>query len=390
MVNRVFDHGGLVRSSGAPWVFVLGLALGGCGGSDKGSEQPANVAPERAACERLDECNYLPPGNSIAECSDTISACLDDLNSAELAAWSAEVEDCLKFDTCRNFSRCFAELPCGVVIPSPRPSDAGTDAMQEPVVPADAGPGPEAPAKLVEDLIQFSPMYSAFDDNMHEYAVTPSVPSAAESSLAADPVRPESLVWSVDTAFVKVDEFPDLPAAIRLTTKRAGRTVVRVTGETVSGVKVRGEATLQISRASAVEWDAGEARYNNGVMIEWMPPAPAAAGEGICGLPIAAFDTNTAAACGNCHTSQNNGTTVEHTPTQTAGYSDEKLIEIFTMGAMPDGKFSSPFLKMAPMPECIFKAFHTWEMTDDEKKGIVWKLRSLPPKVQAEIDFGRL
>ena len=85
------------------------------------------------------------------------------------------------------------------------------------------------------------------------------------------------------------------------------------------------------------------------------------------------------------------GLTIEHTPTQTAGYSNEQLVNIFTTGAKPaGGTFNSPFLRSAPMPDCIYAAFHTWEMTDDEKKGIIWKLRSIAPKVQEEIDFGRL
>ena len=42
------------------------------------------------------------------------------------------------------------------------------------------------------------------------------------------------------------------------------------------------------------------------------------------------------------------------------------------------------------MPECIYKTFHTWSMTDDEKKGIVRKLRSIEPKAIPDIDLGRL
>ena len=97
------------------------------------------------------------------------------------------------------------------------------------------------------------------------------------------------------------------------------------------------------------------------------------------------MDLPRTSACGNCHNPRSM-LTVEHTPTQTAGYSDEQLIEIFSEGKKPaGGTFNSPFLRAAPMPDCIFEEFHTWEMTDEEKIGIVWKLRSLPPKVQEEI-----
>jgi hypothetical protein len=244
------------------------------------------------------------------------------------------------------------------------------------------------PSALLPHLISFSPMYSAFD-GAHEYAVTPSVPSAAEGAKDADPVVASSIKWDVDTAFVKRDEFPELGAAVKLTTKKDGATTVKVTAKTVSGQSVRGEAKLTISKAAQTEWDAGEARYNNGMMVTWMRPAMAAAGEGTCGLPVT-IDLPKTSACGNCHNSMM-GLSVEHTPTQTGGYSNEDLVNIFTTGQKPaGGTFNSPFLKNAPMPDCIYKAFHTWEMTDDEKKGIVWKLRSIAPKVQEEIDFARL
>jgi hypothetical protein len=244
---------------------------------------------------------------------------------------------------------------------------------------------------LLAKLISFSPMYSAFDDNMHEYAVTPSVPSAMAGMTNADPIVASSIKWTVDGAFVKQDEFPELTAAIKLTTKKAGDTKVKVSAKTMSGQTVRGETDLKISTAAQSEWDVGEARYNNGMMIQWMRPMMAAPGEGLCGLPIASFDVSTAAACGNCHNPMNAAITVEHTPTQTAGYSNEDLINIFSTGQKPAGAvFNSPLLKMAPMPDCIYAAFHTWDMTDDEKAGIIWKLRSIPPKVQEEIDFGRL
>jgi hypothetical protein len=248
--------------------------------------------------------------------------------------------------------------------------------------------GDEDPGVNRPNLISFSPMYSAFDGT-HEYAVTPSVPSAAEGSKDSDPVMASTIKWDVDGAFLKRDEFPELTAAVKLTTKKAGSTTVKVTAKTLAGVQIRGEAKLTISPAQQNEWDAGEARYNNGMMITWMRPVMAASGEGTCGLPVT-IELPKSSACGNCHAATSM-ITIEHTPTQTAGYSNEDLINIFTTGAKPaGGTFNSPFLRSAPMPDCIYAAFHTWEMTDDEKKGIIWKLRSIPPKVQEEIDFGRL
>lgn len=226
-------------------------------------------------------------------------------------------------------------------------------------------------------LITFTPMFSAFD-GVHEYAVTPSVPSASPSAKEADPLLASSIQWELDGAFVKKSDFADLPAAIRLTTKKSGITTVGVRVKTLTGVAVRSEAKFTISKAHASEWDAGEERYQDG---EKMRSATTAESLGKCGL-VSGIDLPKDAACSTCHNAMSS-VTIEHTPTQTAGYSDQDLIDVFTHGAKPAGfTYNSPFLRAAPMPDCLYKAFHTWEMTDDEKNGIVWKLRSIAPKVQ--------
>lgn len=230
-------------------------------------------------------------------------------------------------------------------------------------------------------LIVFSPMFSAFD-GVHEYAVTPSVPSAAPSE-DADPVLASSIKWVLDDAYVKRDDFPDLPAAIKLTTKKAGTTTVGVTAKTRSGQALRATARLIISRATSAEWEAGEARYNSDE-FDIAPKMFAS-----CGL-VLPIELPRASACSNCHDAMSSVGT-EHTPTQTAFYSNDELIAISTKGAKPaGGTFVSPFLRAAPMPDCIYKAFHTWQMSEEEEKGIVWKLRSIPPKVMPAIDFGEL
>jgi hypothetical protein len=86
---------------------------------------------------------------------------------------------------------------------------------------------------------------------------------------------------------------------------------------------------------------------------------------------------------------------VAHRPRQTAlvlllALFGEQLIKIFTTGEKPvGGAYNSPFLRSAPMPDCIYKSFHSLQMTDDEEQGIVWKLRSIAPRAMAELDFGR-
>lgn len=113
-----------------------------------------------------------------------------------------------------------------------------------------AGPQP--------NLIQFSPMFSAFDGT-HPYAVTPSVPHVDDST-DSDPVMASSIQWEVDPAFVNLEEFPALTAAIKLTTKKAGVTTVITRAKSLSGKSLSSRAKLAISQAHPDEWDAGERR----------------------------------------------------------------------------------------------------------------------------------
>ena len=236
---------------------------------------------------------------------------------------------------------------------------------------------------LHPNLILYSPMYSAFDGT-HDYALTPYVPSAAASK-ADDPILASSIEWLVDDTFVKREEFRDLPAAIKLVTKRAGKTPIVVTGKTLSGHAIRADAELTISKATEYEWMAGEARYNNGVTRS---RERANLPDG-CGLVFNIDVPDTMTTCRNCHNPMNMVSS-EPTPTQTAGYSNDQLIKIFTEAEKPaGGTFNSPYLRSAPFPDCLYNQFHTWEMTDDEKRGIVWKLRSITPKVQEEVDAQR-
>lgn len=68
------------------------------------------------------------------------------------------------------------------------------------------------------------------------------------------------------------------------------------------------------------------------------------------------------------------------TPTQIAGYSDEQLLQVITQGEKL-GTFSSDLLQRQ-MPDCVYRAIHSYELSDEEKRGIVWKLRSLPPRAR--------
>jgi hypothetical protein len=212
------------------------------------------------------------------------------------------------------------------------------------------------------------------------------------SNTNPDPIVPSSIQWTVDDGFLKKESFNDIPNSILVTTKKAGTTTIKITATTKAGTKVKSSAMLEISQANADEWAVGDARYNNGMMINWgdifmqgrMQAQAAMMGGatsmGSCGLPFSFGDAiPKTSACGNCH-DNSSGITVEHTPAQTAGYSDDDLVQIFTMGKKPAGyMFTSNILKYVPMPDCVYATFHTWDIDDMTKKGIVWKLRSIKP-----------
>lgn len=252
-----------------------------------------------------------------------------------------------------------------------------------------------------ENLIQFPHFYSAYEDS-HDYEFTPSVPlAAANADPALDPIVPGSLKWIVDGKLVAdMGDFADLPGGRLMKTKGVGTSSIKAQGTTKSGLKIWGDAQVTISAANADEWTKGDARYNNGNAIDWstLGGMRAQSGEmGLCGAPVSVTGSIPKdSACSNCHNATNSFISVEHTPTQTAGYSDGDLIQIFTMAQKPaGGTFNSPILKpiaaMNPdMAECLYKSFHTWDIDPDTTNGIVWKLRSITPKKQESIDFARL
>ena len=275
----------------------------------------------------------------------------------------------------------------------------------------------ESPAETVASLVVFSPMYSAFD-GMHTYTLPAMINPGALDQTGTDPVMAESVQWAVDAKMVSKDPYDAVPGAVLLTTLAAGNTVVTATAKTKSGRTVKGTSMLHITQGSPEDWTAGDARYNNNVMIDIMgigmgmapaagaggaPPAGAAGAGGggaanPCGLPMG-FDLRALvpanASCANCH-NNSMGITVEHSPQQTAGYSDEQLEDIFSMGMKPNGVFTStllnnPFLMSNPTLQlCIYKELHTWDIADEVKKGIVLKLRSITPAPQPAIDLTRL
>ena len=64
------------------------------------------AATVSAYCERLDECNYLAAGTSVAECTAEIEEAFDELTPAEGRDLAKGIDVCLDFETCSAFARC--------------------------------------------------------------------------------------------------------------------------------------------------------------------------------------------------------------------------------------------------------------------------------------------
>jgi len=241
------------------------------------------------------------------------------------------------------------------------------------------------PCNPLANGIEFTPMYSAFGGS-HSYSVMPFLPSADPNSKDADPILVSTIHWEVDEKFVSKEAFPDIPGAIKLTTRAAGIAKLHVTAKSASGAQVVCQSdSLNISRASDEDWDKGDARYNSGPQphiadVSINPEvADSDAGAHSCGLandPQPDLPKN--AACTGCHDGPDS---VPHSPLQTAGYSDEQLIAIFTQAQKPAGyTYNSALLKKLPEPDCIYARFHTWSVDQDTQRGLVLKLRSLSPR----------
>jgi hypothetical protein len=212
--------------------------------------------------------------------------------------------------------------------------------------------------------IFFSPMYTAVD-GVHEFQIPAVVAN----------VDPASITWSVsDPALVDFQNDATL-GGVMLSARKAGK--VTVLAKAVGGC---GTSELTITSATAEDWSAGNMRYNNGIKLNGNVTGR---GRADAGPPM------TDIACTNCHgptaiTMQFR--TVAHTPEQTGGFSDEELVNIFTMGMVPRrGYFDSSIVSYNS-----WQMFHRWEMSPAEAKGVVVYLRSLTPQSQTGMrgDFG--
>jgi hypothetical protein len=162
-----------------------------------------------------------------------------------------------------------------------------------------------------------------------------------------------------------------------ITARKAGSFTI-----TAKAGPLSGSSPLTITDATANDWSDGDQRYNNGVVIERGHRDGGAEGGGGGGDKGEGRPApNKQASCTNCH-GDTSRMDVQHTPMQTAGYSDQQLIDIFTKAKKPEG------VEQRIMPLEKWQRIHQWDVPVNVQKGIVVYLRSLEPKSQGPTDWG--
>ena len=211
--------------------------------------------------------------------------------------------------------------------------------------------------------IAFSPMYSAFDGTHHFQ-----IPALVEA------VDPSTVTWSAsDSSMVAIAPDATTGGAM-ITTQKAGTVNIIATAGTLCGT-----SALNITSATSDDWEAGSARYNDGVVLTTVPRG----GNRDAGPADAGADASSPreAACTNCHgdtATMLQFKTVQHTPEQTGGFSDEQLKNIFMNGMVPMGGYFDTTIVSYQQ----WQSFHRWQMSDDQARGIIVYLRSLTPTKQ--------
>jgi hypothetical protein len=211
-------------------------------------------------------------------------------------------------------------------------------------------------------------MYSAFDGK-HTFKVPVHV----------DGTTVELSGWkAIPASAVSFDPDPSVAGGVTVTVLQAEPEItIAATNGTIGGM-----APLRITSGTPEDWAAGEARYNNGVeftlMIDfsqivdpnWMPPIP---------------PPNLA--CNNCHSTGAKYLEIQHTPTQEARFSDDELSTIFSKGMKPPGVgFRVLPAMVGNMTDVdLYAAYHKWDATPQEIKGLIIYLRSLTPTGMGDI-----
>jgi hypothetical protein len=212
--------------------------------------------------------------------------------------------------------------------------------------------------------ILFTPMFSAFDGK-HIFQVP----------VVVNNIDPSAITFGAsDPSMVDIGPVDPTTGIAVLTVRKAGKVDILASAGGLCGT-----SPLTITETTAENWEAGNARYNNGIVLQ--PGRPGGGGDG------GAIDgpSRREIACTNCHgdtATMGPFRTVSHTPEQTGGLSDAELEGIFRRGMVPAGKES--YFDFAELNLTVqqWSGIHRWEMSDEEAKGIITYLRSLTPAPQ--------
>jgi hypothetical protein len=246
-----------------------------------------------------------------------------------------------------------------------------------------------APASTSQDesdlQIEFSQMYSGFD-GVHTFSLPAKVDGA------------KNIKWSASPAGIVSFSKGDSASETLITVTNAptdSQTTVTITAKVGS---LSAKAPLVISGTTPDVWQQGESRYKDGVVFSWGGDQDGGGG-GFGGPPPDGGERHHAPpdphlACTNCHDQgKGDGHDVEHTPTQTGGYSDDDLKNIITQATKPtcddstDDNCENGHIKQRIMPLEQWQQIHKWAMDDQQLAGIIVYLRSLEPKSQGSVDF---
>ena len=159
-----------------------------------------------------------------------------------------------------------------------------------------------------EARILFPEMYSAFD-NVHDFRVPAKV------------VGVKNVKWSADPDdMVELEKQSD--GSVMITVKQAGDVTIMA-----KAGNLKASAELHIASATAENWDDGNERYNNGVTWKKRDKGDGGGGDdGDAGKrEKGERKVDPTLSCTNCHNKGGKGGgDVEHTPMQTAGYTDQE------------------------------------------------------------------
>ena len=236
--------------------------------------------------------------------------------------------------------------------------------------------------------ITFSPMYSAFISSTSQHSfVVPAIVTGLNLSAA-------TVQWSASDPSAVDFAADQTTGGTTITVHKSGTVTIQAQVGNLCG-----SAPLNVTQNTEADWMAGNDRYNNMNTVPnpfasadggppMRPPGGFMAPDPNAPSPFEPADGGPGPACTNCHGPTAtmgifNG--IEHTPEQTAGFSDQELTDIIVNGIIPDGGYYAANI----IPYQFWHIFHKWrDLTPDQQKGMVCYLRSLTPKQQdGHLDF---